>query len=112
GRSTLEIGCLSALPYIVAAVTMLLIGRHADRHNERRWHVATCAIIAACGVAMLSQCHTLPTVLAAMCFATIGIFGSLGPFWALATRYLRGPAAAGGIAIVNSIGALAGFVAP
>jgi MFS transporter, ACS family, tartrate transporter len=112
GKTDLQIGMLSAVPYLVAAVTMMLIGRHADRRNERRWHVAICAIIAAAGVTLLSRCHSLPAVMAAMCFATIGIFGSLGPFWALATRYLRGTAAAGGIAIVNSIGALAGFVAP
>jgi hypothetical protein len=52
------------------------------------------------------------TVMPALCIAAIGIFGSLAPFWALATRFLRGTAAAGGIAIVNSIGALAGFVSP
>jgi ACS family tartrate transporter-like MFS transporter len=110
--TNLMVGIVSAIPFIVAAASMLLIGRHADRVNERRWHVATCAIIAAIGIAIISQCHTLPTVLLAMCLAAIGIFGSLGPFWALATRFLRGTAAAGGIAIVNSIGALAGFVAP
>ena len=54
----------------------------------------------------------MQTVLPALCLAAIGIWGSLGPFWALATRFLRGTAAAAGIAIVNSVGALAGFVAP
>jgi ACS family tartrate transporter-like MFS transporter len=48
----------------------------------------------------------------ALCVAAIGIFGTLGPFWALPTRYLRGAAAAAGIAIINSSGALSGFVAP
>jgi ACS family tartrate transporter-like MFS transporter len=52
------------------------------------------------------------TVIPAMCVAAIGIWGSLGPFWALSTRFLRGTAAAGGIAIINSVGALAGTVAP
>ncbi len=110
--SDLQIGMISAVPYLVAAVTMVFIGHHADRHHERRWHVAVCALLAAAGVAMLSQCHTLGGVIVTMCVATIGIFGSLGPFWALSTRFLRGTAAAGGIAIVNSIGALAGFVSP
>lgn len=108
----LQIGMISAVPYLVAAVTMVIIGHHADRHHERRWHVAICALLAAGGVALLSQCHTLGSVVTTMCIATIGIFGSLGPFWALSTRFLRGTAAAGGIAIVNSIGALAGFVSP
>src|SRR5262249_26042067 len=81
-------------------------------HHERRWHVAMCALLAAAGVTLLSQCHGLGGVITTMCIATIGIFGSLAPFWALSTRFLRGTAAAGGIAIVNSIGALAGFVSP
>jgi ACS family tartrate transporter-like MFS transporter len=110
--SDLQIGFISAIPYLVAAVTMVLIGRHADLHNERRWHVATTALIAACGVTLVSRCHSMATVLPALCLASIGIWGSLGPFWALATKFLRGTAAAAGIAIVNSVGALAGFVAP
>jgi ACS family tartrate transporter-like MFS transporter len=91
---------------------MIIIGRHADHHNERRWHVASCGMCAAIGVGILCCCGSVASVLAAMCVAAIGIFGCLGPFWALATRYLRGAAAAGGIAIVNSMGALAGFAAP
>jgi len=110
--SDLKIGFLSAIPCTVAAVTMVIIGRHSDRHNERRCHVATTAIVAALGVTLVSRCHSMSTVMPALCFASIGIWGSLGPFWALATRFLRGTAAAAGIAIVNSIGALAGFVAP
>ena len=111
--SDLEIGFLSAIPCTVAAVTMVIIGRHADRHNERRWHVATTALIAAAGVTIVSAAPSpVATVMPALCLAAIGIWGSLGPFWALATRFLRGTAAAAGIAIVNSVGALAGFVAP
>ena len=79
--SDLEIGFLSAIPCTVAAVTMVIIGRHADRHNERRWHVATTALIAAAGVTIVSRCHTMATVMPALCLAAIGIWGSLGPFW-------------------------------
>jgi nitrate/nitrite transporter NarK len=107
-----EVGILSAIPYLIAAGSMILIGQHADRRNERRAHVAVCALIAAGGVMIISQCHSLGTVIPALCFAAIGIFGSLGPFWALSTRFLKGTAAAGGIAIVNSVGACAGMVAP
>ncbi len=108
----MQVGLISAIPYVVAAISMVLIGQHADRKSERRKHVATCAIIAAIGMSIVSQCHTLASVIPALCFAAIGIFGSLGPFWALSTRFLKGTAAAGGVAIVNSIGALAGVVAP
>jgi ACS family tartrate transporter-like MFS transporter len=110
--SDLEVGIYSAIPYLVAAISMVVIGWHVDRTNERRKHIAACALTAATGIAILPACHSLPTALAAMCLAAIGIWGSLGPVWALSTRFLRGSAAAGGIAIINSIGALAGFFAP
>src|SRR5205085_1055311 len=111
-RSDLKIGLLAAIPSIVAALSMVLIGAHSDRHAERRWHVAGCTVVSASGIALIAACHSTPILLIVLCLAAVGIFGALGPFWALATRFLRGSAAAGGIAIVNSIGALAGFVAP
>jgi ACS family tartrate transporter-like MFS transporter len=112
GDSDMMVGWWSALPYVVAAGSMVAIGHHADGHNERRWHVAACAIVAAGGVTAVAYCTTMSSVMPALCVAAVGIFGSLGPFWALTTRFLRGDAAAAGIAIVNSIGALAGFVSP
>ncbi len=81
--SDLQIGFLSAIPSIVGAVTMILIARHADRHNERRWHVATTATIAACGVVMVTRCHATASTVITLSIAAVGIFGSLGPFWAL-----------------------------
>jgi ACS family tartrate transporter-like MFS transporter len=111
-QSPLVVGAMSAIPFFVAAVSMVLIGKHADRTNERRMHIAACAVVAAIGMALICVSHSLMTVIPAMCVAAIGIWGSLGPFWALSTRFLRGTAAAGGIAIINSVGALAGTVAP
>ncbi|HEY7087722.1 MAG TPA: MFS transporter [Tepidisphaeraceae bacterium] len=108
----MTIGLFSAIPYSVAAIGMVLIGRHSDHRGERRWHIAVCALIGAAGICLVTLCHSTPMVLLALCLAAIGIWGYLGPFWSLTTRCLRGGAAAGGIAIVNSIGALAGFVSP
>lgn len=110
--SDLYTGFLSAIPCTVAAVTMVIIGRHADRKNERRWHVAASCLTAAGGIVVILLVGSSAAAIPSLCLAAIGIWGSLGPFWALATRFLRGTAAAGGIAIVNSLGALAGFVAP
>jgi ACS family tartrate transporter-like MFS transporter len=112
GASDLTTGILAAVPCLVAAISMWLIGRHADHHNERRWHVACSSLVDAAGITLVIPAHTAIAVVPAVCVAAIGIWGSLGPFWALATRFLRGTAAAAGIAIVNSLGALAGFVAP
>jgi MFS transporter, ACS family, tartrate transporter len=107
-----HVGLVTAIPYLVAAVSMVAIGISADRSGRRRWHVAACAVIGAAGIAGL--CNSVQPVwgILAMCIAAIGIFGALGPFWALPTRYLRHTAAAAGIAIINSTGALSGFVAP
>ena len=112
GASDMMVGWWSAVPYLVAAASMVVVAHHADRHNERRWHIAASAVFAAGGIAIVAHCTTTTTVVPALCLAAIGIWGSLAPFWALSTRFLRGTAAAGGIAIVNSIGALAGFASP
>jgi MFS transporter, ACS family, tartrate transporter len=112
GQSNAKVGFISAVPFVVGAIAMVLIGAHADGKSRRRHHVAVTATIGAIGIAALAATTGTAIGLAALCFAAIGIFGSLGPFWAIPTRYLRGTAAAGGIAIVNSVGALAGFVAP
>jgi MFS transporter, ACS family, tartrate transporter len=116
GVSDAKVGLLSAIPYAVAVIGMVLIGRHADRVGGRRRHVAVCAAVGAIGILLLIPFATKsphPVAgLISLCVAALGIFATLGPFWTIPTRYLRGAAAAGGIAIINSTGALAGFVAP
>jgi ACS family tartrate transporter-like MFS transporter len=107
-----NVGFISAVPFAVGAITMVAIGAHSDGAGRRRWHVATCALIGAAGMAILAASVSAAMGIVALCIAAIGIFGALGPFWAIPTRYLRGAAAAGGIAVINSTGALAGFVAP
>ena len=106
------VGFISAVPFVVGAITMVAIGAHSDGASRRRWHVAACAIVGAIGMAILAASTGAAAGIAALCLAAIGIFGALGPFWAIPTRYLRGAAAAGGIAVINSTGALSGFVAP
>jgi ACS family tartrate transporter-like MFS transporter len=91
---------------------MVLIGVHAERTGECRVHVAVCAAAAALGMVLLTAARGPVGGMAALCLAAVGIFGALGPFWAMPTRFLRGRAAAGGIAIINSAGALAGYPAP
>lgn len=112
GQSDLVVGLLSSLPYVIAAVGMVVVGRHSDATGERRWHVAAPALVAAAGL-MLSALVASPVLaFAGVCLAALGIWGSLGPFWALPTAWLRGSAAAAGIAWINSVGNLGGFVGP
>ncbi len=103
---------LPRCPIIVAAVGMVWIGRHSDRHGERRWHVAGPALLAALGFLLSTQTNVPVLALASISLAALGIWGSLGPFWAMSTSVLTGSTAAPGIAWINSVGNLAGFVGP
>ena len=112
-KNPLNIGMLAAIPYAVAAVGMVLVARSADRHKERRWHVAIPAALGAVGL-ILSVLFVDDRVIAiaALAIATFGILSAAPLFWSLPTAYLRGAAAAAGIAIINSCGNLAGFLSP
>ena len=104
---------LSAIPYVAATVGMVIIGVHSDRSGERRWHVAGPMLIGAAGfVLTVLAPATAAMSLVALSIAAFGIWGTLGPYWTLPPALLRGTAAAGGIALVNSIGNMGGFVGP
>ena len=111
-KDTMEIGLYSAVPYIAAAAFMLLFARSSDRMQERRWHTLVPALLA--GVA-LCVATTAPTQfalsLAAITLATGFMWASYTVFWAIPSQYLKGEAA-GGIALINSIGLLGGFLSP
>ncbi|WP_050460765.1 MFS transporter [Herbaspirillum autotrophicum] len=109
----LNIGLLTAIPYAFAAVAMVLVGRSADKHRERRWHVAIPAFLGAIGLLLSTMYdHNTIVAMAALTLATIGIMTTLPLFWSLPTAFLGGAAAAAGIALINSLGNLAGFVSP
>lgn len=110
---TFNIGLLTAIPYATAAVAMILIGHSADLRRERRWHVAIPAVLGCVGL-ILSTVYDHNTLLAmaALTLATVGIITVLPLFWSLPTAFLGGAAAAAGIALINSLGNLAGFVSP
>lgn len=111
--SSATVALVSAVPYVAAAVAMVIVGSHSDATGERRWHVAGPAIVGALGfVAAATVPPSLVLSLTALSVAAMGIWGALGPFWALPTAFLSGRAAAGGVALVNSVGNIGGFVAP
>lgn len=110
--SDFGIGMLNAVPFLAATVGMVLIGWHSDRHGERRWHVAGALVLAAAGYLLASMATTLPLALLAFSLAAVGVWGVMGPFWALSTTFLSGVAAAGGIALINSLGNTGGFLGP
>jgi MFS family permease len=108
-----EIGLISSIPYSVSVVVMLLVARSADRTGERRWHVAIPGMLGAVGLALsviLAKDGTL--AIAALTLGLSGIMTTLPLFWSLPTAFLAGTGAAAGIALINSLGNLAGFVSP
>lgn len=112
-QGVLNIGLLTAIPYLIAVAAMVLIGASADRNRERRWHLIIPCLIGTAGLtasALAAQNTTLAIV--ALCFAAAGILTCSPLFWSLPTAFLAGTSAAAGIAAVNSVGNLAGFISP
>ena len=108
-----EIGLISMIPWGVGAIAMVINGHHSDKKNERRWHVAGAAIIGAAAFAA----SAIPgisgwTGIFFLTIATAGAMSAVSCFWSLPTGILSGTAAAAGIAWINSVGNLAGYVSP
>jgi ACS family tartrate transporter-like MFS transporter len=112
GKSDAIVGWINAVPYVIAAIIMLLVGRYSDRTGERRRVVAAAAISSAVGFGLSAYFTNPYLALASLALAFAGIKSTIGPFWALTTAFLSGPAAAGGIALINSVGNLGGFAGP
>jgi MFS family permease len=111
------VGLCSAVPFGAAAVGMVLLARHSDRHQERKMHVAFACGCEAAGLGLAAGAAVWPgapgwaaaaLMLAGLCLAAVGAFGLFGPFWALPAQLLTGTAAVAAVAIINSIGNLAG----
>ncbi|HZS80885.1 MAG TPA: MFS transporter [Herbaspirillum sp.] len=112
-NGNLHIGLLSAIPFGCAIIAMNLIGRSADARRERRWHLIVPAMMGATGFvgAALFADSTVISVVA-LSLAAAGVLTCAPLFWSLPTAFLSGAAAAVGIAAINSVGNLAGFVSP
>src|ERR1700761_7489132 len=112
GMTTFMTTVVSAAPYAVGTLAMVWWGLRSDRAAERRWHTAIPLFIAAAGIAASTVLDDPTLKMIAFCVAGFGIFACLPVFWTLPTAFLSGAAAAAGIAVVNSIGNLAGFAGP
>lgn len=108
-----KIGWISAIPWAVGALSMIVTATHSDRTGERRWHIVLPGLVAAAAFA-LSGAEGLSGVMriAVLSIATTGVMSAFSTFWALPTSLLSGSAAAAGIAWINSIGNMAGYVSP
>jgi MFS family permease len=111
-RGATAIGLVSAIPYIVTLVLMNVLGHSADRRRERRWHLVVPALIGAAGFVVAPTAPNVGVAIAALSLAAAGAITCAPLFWSLPAAFLAGAVAAAGIAVVNSVGNLAGFVAP
>jgi ACS family tartrate transporter-like MFS transporter len=112
GMSDVRVGILSALPFLTAAVVMVIVAKHSDSTGERRWHLALSAFVGAIALLASAAARRPRVSLLALSIAAAGVSSTAGPFWTLPAGFLEGTAAAGGIALINSTGNLAGFVGP
>ncbi|HVR85210.1 MAG TPA: MFS transporter [Planctomycetota bacterium] len=110
--SKLTLGLIAAIPPLFTVFVMIFWGRHSDARHERRWHVALPGWWAALGLTLATL--PIPPIVSviALSLAVSGRWSSMGPFWGLPTAFLSGTAAAGGIALINSVGNLGGFAGP
>ncbi len=109
----LRIGLLTAVPFLVAAASMNLVSRSSDRMRERRWHMIVPFCAGALGLVLSALLGGNPYLsLAALSLAAGGSLATSPLFWSLPTAILSSTGAAAGIAMINSVANLAGFISP
>ncbi len=113
GLDNVHTAFLTAVPYLVTVIVMVLVGAHSDKAAERRWHIAICAWVSAIAFAASPYLESPILALLAITIAVAGIWSILAPFWTLPHILLKeGRAKASGLALINSIGNLGGFAGP
>jgi len=110
GHSITQTGLLNAIPFGLASVIMIWWGRRSDKNRERVWHTAIPLALVAASLAAGLLVTSLAGTMVVLCLAVIGTYAFKGPFWALSTEWLSTGAAATGIALINAIGNIGGFV--
>ena len=112
GVSSMTVGLLNAIPPSVSVLAMVLWARHSDRTGERAWHVIWPCLVAAAGLVMAASSSGMVGLILSLTLVNIGISCAKPPLWSMPTLFLSGPAAAAGIATINSLGNLGGFAGP
>lgn len=112
GYSALTIGWINTVPSVVAAVGMVLWARHSDRTMERTWHIAIPCLLGCAGMLWAGSASTIFAVVMALTIVNFGANAPKGPVWALPGVFLSGASAAAGIAWINSMGNIGGFIGP
>lgn len=112
GVSDLQTGLLAALPFVFGGIGMVVLGHHSDRTLERKGHVCYALLMAAAGLSLAAVTSHPVAIMALLCFAQVGVSSVPPMFWPMPASFLSGAAAAAGIAVINSLGNLSGFLGP
>jgi MFS transporter, ACS family, tartrate transporter len=112
GLTNMQVGWVSMIPYIFGAISLVVWGWLSDWMGERRWNLFWGCVLAGIGLLIAGRSVGTPWAVVGMSIAAVGLYGSKGPFWSMPSMMLTGMAAASGIAWINSIGNLGGFVGP
>lgn len=106
-------GLLTMIPWVFGGISMVLVARHSDRTSERRWHLVACFAASVLGLLLLAQMrgNAIGSIIA-LSIITCGSISYAGPLWSLPPIFLRGSAAAAGIALINSVTNLGGHIGP
>jgi len=110
--SNMTVGWLTMIPYICGGIAMVVWGRVSDRMDERRWNLFLGCVLSTIGLVVAGMTMGTWWALVGMSMATMGFYGSKGPFFAMPPMFLSGPALAAGFAWINSLGNLGGFFGP
>jgi ACS family tartrate transporter-like MFS transporter len=110
GLTNMQTGLLSSIPFALASVIMVWWGKRSDERGERVWHTALPLFVTAVSLAAALLFNSLPAIIVILCLAVIGIYAGKGPVWALSADWLSAGTAAAGLAQMNAISNLAGFL--
>ena len=113
GLSVLQIGFYSVVPAVLGIVATLVVARHSDRTQERRWHFAVGAVLGAVGLSLTTLfMHSPWAAVACLSLSAMGVSSAFAVLWAVPATLLAKDAAAMGIALITTLGSMAGVVAP
>ncbi|EEA03591.1 major facilitator superfamily MFS_1 [Burkholderia sp. H160] len=112
GFDSFETGLLAAVPSVLAVIAMVLWAKNSDRTGERTWHVVIPCALACVGFVFAGNASTAVMIVLALVVVNVGISAAKAPLWAMPSMFLSGAGEAAGIAMINSVGNLGGFVGP
>jgi ACS family tartrate transporter-like MFS transporter len=112
GYSNTAVGILVMVPHLAGLVAMILVSRSSDRRLERRFHAAIPLTVGGTALLLLGATNSLLLSITLWSFVAMGIYSFFGPFFSIPSRFLAGFSAASGIALINAVGNLGGFVGP